>query len=118
MRKDFIEKQKKALIAQRQQILDTIEGHDEQMRKLAEQKESGDVVDIASDTIDRVVLDSIGQQDRQMIQMIGAALDRIEQGKYGICLRCGKPIAEGRLEALPYAAFCIPCQTEIEKEGR
>ena len=40
---------------------------------------------------------------------IDEALQRIAQGSYGICERCGEPIAEGRLEALPAAVLCIAC---------
>ncbi len=43
------------------------------------------------------------------VQGIDEALQRIAQGTYGICERCGEPIAEGRLEALPAAVLCIAC---------
>ncbi len=43
------------------------------------------------------------------LQSIDEALQRIVQGSYGICERCGEPIAEGRLEALPAAVLCIAC---------
>jgi DnaK suppressor protein len=52
----------------------------------------------------------------ELIAQIDAALQRMDQGSYGICARCGKPIAEERLEALPHATFCITCQAEIERE--
>ena len=41
---------------------------------------------------------------------IDAALTRLDAGTYGSCTSCGKPIPEGRLEALPWAALCIDCQ--------
>ncbi|MBI9099662.1 MAG: TraR/DksA C4-type zinc finger protein, partial [Spirochaetaceae bacterium] len=37
------------------------------------------------------------------------ALKRIEQGSYGICIRCGKEIPMGRLQAVPEALICVPC---------
>lgn len=46
--------------------------------------------------------------NKEIIQ-IRAALTRIEDGSYGTCANCGKDIAEGRLEALPYATNCIDC---------
>lgn len=47
------------------------------------------------------------------LELVEAALARIDEGTFGICIRCGKPIAEGRLEALPWAAHCIDCQREV-----
>ena len=38
---------------------------------------------------------------------VAAAVARLDQGRYGICVRCGKPIAEGRLEARPWADTCV-----------
>lgn len=49
-----------------------------------------------------------------LIAQIDAALSRLDQGSYGICERCGQPIPEERLEAKPYAAYCIGCQSLIE----
>lgn len=48
---------------------------------------------------------------------IEEALDRIQAGTYGVCQKCGRPIAEERLEALPYVATCIGCQRESEATG-
>jgi DnaK suppressor protein len=49
-----------------------------------------------------------------LIAQIDAALSRLNQGSYGICERCGQPIPEERLEARPYAAYCIACQSLVE----
>jgi RNA polymerase-binding transcription factor DksA len=43
------------------------------------------------------------------------ALDRIEDGTFGKCVRCGRQIAEERLEAIPYATRCIDCQRLAER---
>jgi DnaK suppressor protein len=37
------------------------------------------------------------------------AIDRIDQGTFGLCVKCGKPIPKGRLEAIPYAKTCVKC---------
>ena len=54
----------------------------------------------------------------QQLELVGAALERLDDGSFGTCLRCGKPIADARLEALPWAAHCIDCQSEIDKGRR
>ena len=54
----------------------------------------------------------------QQLELVEAALARLEAGTYGTCLRCGRPIAPGRLEALPWVAHCIECQTAIDRGRR
>jgi DnaK suppressor protein len=51
------------------------------------------------------------------LELVEAALARLEDGTFGRCLRCGQEIAPGRLEALPWAAFCIVCQ-KLVADGR
>lgn len=51
---------------------------------------------------------------RAVVELITAALNRITQGTYGRCTRCGRQIAPARLEVLPYAAACIECQSHAE----
>jgi len=54
----------------------------------------------------------------QQLELVDAALARLDAGTFGPCLRCGKPIPDGRLEALPWAAHCIDCQSAIDRERR
>jgi RNA polymerase-binding protein DksA len=54
----------------------------------------------------------------QQLELVDAALQRLDAGTFGTCQRCGGPIAEGRLEALPWAAHCIACQSAIDKARR
>ena len=54
----------------------------------------------------------------QQLGLVDAALARVADGSYGRCLRCGQAIAPGRLEALPWVAHCIDCQSAIDKARR
>lgn len=54
----------------------------------------------------------------QHLELVDAALARLDAGGFGSCLRCGQPIPSGRLEALPWAAHCIACQTELDRGRR
>lgn len=47
---------------------------------------------------------------RRQLDQVQDALRRIEEGRYGRCERCGKPIPRERLELLPHARYCVPCQ--------
>ena len=87
MKKEFIEKMRTKLISQRNEILESLAKKSEEYKGLVNAVETGDVCDIASDAIDRTMLDSLGQQDAERLTLINNALTRIAQGKYGVCIR-------------------------------
>lgn len=55
------------------------------------------------------VLEAMGSHDLAELRMIDAALMRIEDGSYGICVKCGTPISDARLATLPATPFCKSC---------
>ena len=118
MNADFIDEMKSKLLEQRSEILKSLEIQSEDMKGLIKTVESGDEVDVASDAIDRTLLNAMGAQDANRLQQINNALDRIKQGRYGLCLKCGAEIRKERLEALPYAFMCITCASEAERQNR
>jgi DnaK suppressor protein len=65
--------------------------------------------DRAKELEDVEVKSSVGNLALKEVQEIRQALHQIENGTYGRCTRCGKPIAKERLKLLPYAATCIHC---------
>ena len=52
------------------------------------------------------------QTDAKILQAIEEALERIQRGTYGICRDCGEPIAEARLNAIPWTRVCITCKAK------
>jgi len=54
----------------------------------------------------------------QHLAQVDAALARLADGTFGRCVRCGRDIAAARLEALPWAAHCIGCQTAVDRGQR
>lgn len=60
---------------------------------------------------------ALRERAEQHLAAVDAALRRIDEGRFGLCRRCGRPIADERLEALPWAAECIDCQ-RLEDRGR
>jgi DnaK suppressor protein len=79
------------------------------------------VDDGVKDSVDMSLLDvnqelslRLGERESQMVADIDQALLRIEEGTYGICVRCGKTIDERRLAAVPTARYDAACQAEIE----
>ena len=65
------------------------------------------LAETATATVDREIDYSLEENSEELLGEIDAALKRIEDGTYGICEGCGKPIGEERLEAIPWTRFCI-----------
>jgi RNA polymerase-binding transcription factor DksA len=57
------------------------------------------------------------QTEERLLGECNAALDRIDAGTYGLCGRCGRDIPAGRLDAFPYARYCIRCSEKLEARG-
>jgi DnaK suppressor protein len=51
--------------------------------------------------------------DYGQLRLVEEALDRVQSGDFGVCLACEQPIPSKRLQALPWARYCVPCQEEI-----
>ena len=60
---------------------------------------------------ERSQLDALVRQAREHLREIDAAMARLAEGRYGVCERCGRPIAAERLEARPVARTCVRCPT-------
>jgi len=75
-------------------------------------KESADLS--LRDVIEELAL-RLGERESQMVADIDQALMRLEEGSYGLCVRCGKAIDERRLEAVPTARYDAACQAAIEQ---
>jgi RNA polymerase-binding transcription factor len=71
--------------------------------------------DVASATLDREIDYSLGDNAEQVLQEIDAALKRMDDGTYGTCTKCGREIAEERLEARPWASLCIDDARDAER---
>jgi DnaK suppressor protein len=74
-----------------------------------------DSADLASDSYDKDLANSLSETERARLVAVEAALERVKQGTYGLCDSCGKPIPLGRLKVLPFAKLCVQCQQDEEK---
>lgn len=55
-------------------------------------------------------------RESKLLKEVRSALARIADGSFGICLRCEEEIPNKRLKAVPWAAYCVPCQESIERQ--
>ena len=114
----FIQDMKERLEAMKAEILQQLVAEDEEFRSMAGSGDTKDLVDLATTDIDRKLISALGAQEVKKLRLIDAALTRIENGSYGVCLKSGKPIPKERLEAVPYALYRIEYQNEIERRNR
>ena len=70
---------------------------------------SRDWEELATERESDEVLEGMGHSGQQEIRAISAALERIESGDYGFCVKCGAEIGDARLDVLPYTPFCRNC---------
>ena len=74
----------------------------------------GDEADVASQTFERELQFEMEDSERVILDDIEAALRKIEKGEFGICESCRKSISVQRLKAMPWARYCIACQSRSE----
>ena len=91
---------------------DTLKDHRKTMSIPTDREEIG------SDTTDQELTVSLLGSDKDVLDQIETALQRIEDGGYGRCEECGEPIPKNRLDAVPYAADCERCASQREKRPR
>jgi RNA polymerase-binding protein DksA len=108
----------KSLTDLKTDIVSNLVANNEDFKEIVEGMDPKDLADIASDDIDRKMIEAIGSQELKRLRLIDSALTRIKQGKYGLCMKCGKQIPKERLEAIPYALMCIECKTAEERRNR
>jgi DnaK suppressor protein len=112
--KKTITKFRKILLKEREQIVGEVKQIVESSKEMG-QDGIQDIGDEAANIYNKQVLLSLNENERTRLQEVDEALDRIENGMYGICEECGGPISLKRLEVRPVAKYCVPCLTKLEK---
>ncbi len=80
-------------------------------------QDAQDFEEAAVDFLEMQQEQSVMVNEQALLTEVNDALKRIEQGTYGLCLVCGKPIPDKRLEAMPWAALCVKDEEELEKRN-
>jgi DnaK suppressor protein len=114
MNKERLEYFRKLLNGQLRQHSDQV--RDNQQAALEMNADDGvkDSVDMSLQDVNQEIAFRLGEHQSQIVADIDEALRRIEEGTYGTCERCGKPIDERRLEAVPTARHDAACQAAVE----
>src|SRR5208282_2369603 len=116
-RKKFLAKTREQLQETKNKLLGEI---DSELRAEREgNKDEGmDTYDLASEERDREINFILSDRERVKLKQIDDALERLDEGTYGVCESCGLEIAEERLEAMPFSRLCRDCQQEQEREAK
>ena len=99
----------------RSNLIDMLEDLNDRLSRITEDVRhsdeplSKDFEEQATQTENDQVMDYLGNAARSEIARIKEAIARIDKGEYGICQRCGEPIAKERLRILPHSVLCIKC---------
>lgn len=107
---------REALAAQRQRLLAVVQTTQAQMAQ-----KSGDLADVsdrASEGFEDELDMGLMAIEAAQLDDIEAAIKRIDDGTYGICLTCAKAVPRKRLEVLPFARRCLPCEGEHERRAK
>lgn len=114
MRASKLKELEKRLLGKRKELLSGVR------TRSASRFETGsgtlDLADQAANAYTKEFLLSLGDAERRSLRQVDAALDKIRLRTYGKCEKCGEEIAIKRLEALPFAEYCIACQEEEERQ--
>ena len=114
-----VERFKDLLEEERRRVLDAIEYlHKENPGSIEDETDDettdNHIAETATVTLDREIDYTLEENSEHVLTEIEGALKRIEAGTYGTCVNCGKPIAEERLAAIPWATYCIDCKRLVE----
>lgn len=114
---------KQELLQIRSQLLDLDLGSEESL-KVSLEDEGGDessdqhMGDVGTVTFTREMELSLHDNTEHLLAQVNRALEKMGEGTYGLCDRCGRPIEEARLRAIPYATRCMEHQRELERDLR
>lgn len=106
---------KKILLAMRQKLIEEF-SESRFSEALVPSTDIGDLIDQAGDERERELSLLLTSREKEKLSAINEALEKIEEGTYGICEECGEKIGLGRLKAMPLARLCVSCQSKFEEE--
>ena len=103
---------KKRLTEERVLLIEKLKGNDLSI----DDSETPDPVDLAVRNYSKNVMLAVSENESRQLAEIDDALTRIEDDEYGNCQNCEKPINPKRLQAIPWARYCLDCQ-ELQEKG-
>ncbi len=116
-RKKFLTSARENLLETKAKLLGVIDSELRAERE-SNKDEGMDTYDLASEERDREINFILSDRERVKLLQIDEALERLDDGTYGVCESCGLEIAEERLTAMPFSRLCRDCQQDQEREAK
>ena len=116
-RSEFLNSVREHMLETKSKLLEEMDT-DQKAQREGNKDEGMDTYDLASEERDREINFILSDRERVKIKQIDDALERLDEGTYGVCESCGLEIAEERLQAMPFTRLCRDCQQEQEKEAK
>jgi DnaK suppressor protein len=118
MRQTDLKRYKKILLDRRERLTGTLSSmQTEALKPNGSGQEVDENADYGSDQFEQELTLGLIESEQGEMVLIEGALVRIEDGTFGKCDECEQLIPKPRLEALPYAKYCIKCQSDKERSG-
>src|SRR3989339_660026 len=124
MKAEEVTQFKKLLLMLREKLVGKVDSMQGEALKRSRQDASGDLsnvpihmADVGTDNYERELMIELIENGEESVRSIDTALEKIEDGTFGVCELCAKKITKERLKAVPYAKLCIDCQREEEIEN-
>lgn len=117
----FVDRQKERLLKEREELQRVVRGMEEDQQERAEAEgdfTEHDSGDMSQSMFNREMDATVAQQAEERLREVERALEKVEEGTYGLSDGSGEPIPQGRLEAMPEANYTVEEQQEREKERR
>jgi DnaK suppressor protein len=114
-KKDSADKVRKRLLQKKEELLLDLAKNREVSEETIDES-AQDMADRATSAYTKEFAYSLSESERKTMVLIDQALERLEAGTYGVCVHCGLPCQEKRLEAVPWARHCLDCQ-ELQDKG-
>ncbi len=114
------EHHRRIILEKREQVLKELNRElNERVNQGSELKLSlgSDLGDLSTLSLESDLSVSLATRYSNMLKQIDQALERVEEGSYGLCEDCGEKIDHRRLKILPFSPYCVSCQTRMEKES-
>ena len=102
---------KERLIAERETLLNQLKENDLSV----DDAETPDPVDLAVRNYSKNVMLAVSENESRQLILINEALERLDDEEYGLCQNCEKEINPKRLDAIPWARYCLNCQELVEQ---
>ena len=106
-----LKEQKEKLLAERETLINKLKGNDLSI----DDSETPDPVDLAVRNYSKNVMLAVSENESRQLVLIDEALRRLEDEEYGLCQNCEKEINPKRLNAIPWARYCLDCQQLLEQ---